>query len=87
MELRVLEKTKSKLKIEVAGEGHTLLNLLRRNSWDAKADQASYIIEHPMLSQPKIIIKAGNPKAVLSRAADMVVKQSQDFSKAFRRAR
>ncbi len=87
MELKVLEKTKNKLKIEVQGESHTLLNLLRRNSWDAKAEQASYMIEHPMLSQPRIIIKAGNPKAVLSRAADMAIKQTQNFSKAFKRAR
>ncbi len=87
MELKVLEKTKSRLKIEVKGESHTLLNLLRRNSWDAKAEQASYMIEHPMLSQPKIVIKAKNPKGVLSRASDMVIKQTQSFSKAFKRAR
>ncbi len=78
---------KSMLKIEVKGESHTLLNLLRRNSWDAKADQASYMIEHPMLSYPKIIIKASNPKGVLSKATDMVIKQTQDFSNAFKRAR
>ena len=41
----------------------------------------------PMLSQPKIIIKAGNPKGVLSRAADKIIKQTQDFSKTFKRAR
>ena len=87
MELKVLEKTKNRLKIEVGGETHTLLNLLRRNSWDAKAEQANYLIEHPMLSQPKIIIKARNPKGVLSKAADMTIKQTQDFSKAFKRAR
>jgi DNA-directed RNA polymerase subunit L len=87
MELKVLEKTKNRLKLEVRGESHTLLNLLRRNSWDAKADQASYMIEHPMLSQPKIIIKASNPKHVLSRAADMAVKQAQDFGRVFKKAR
>lgn len=87
MELNVLEKTKNRLKIEVKGEGHTLLNLLRRNSWDAKANQASYIIEHPLLSQPKIIIKADNPKLVLSKAVDMAIKQTQDFARAFRKAR
>ena len=63
MELKVLENTKSRLKIEVKGESHTLLNLLRRNSWDAKAGQASYMIEHPMLSHPKIIIKASYKKS------------------------
>jgi DNA-directed RNA polymerase subunit L len=87
MELKVLEKTKSRLKIEVRGESHTLLNLLRRNSWDAKADQASYMIEYPLVLNSKIIIKAGNPKGVLSRAADRVIKQTQEFGRAFKRAR
>jgi len=87
MELKVLEKTKSRLKLEVTGESHTLLNLLRRNSWDAKADQASYMIEHPMLSHPKIIVKANSPKLALSKAADSIVKQTQDFARTFRKAK
>ena len=86
MELRILEKKKDKLKVEVLGESHTLINLLRENAWKEKADQASYMIEHPYMAQPKIIVRAGNPKRVLVNAAQMVVDDSKGFSREFKRA-
>ena len=86
MELRVLEKGKDRMKIEVVGETHTMLNLLRENAWKEKADQASYVIEHPYLSHPKIIVKAASPKKVLLNAAQMIVDDSKDFSREFKRA-
>lgn len=86
MELRVLEKRKDKLKVEVVGESHTLVNLLRENAWKEKADQSSYMIEHPYLSQPKIIVRAKNPKGVLLNAAQMIIDDSKEFSKEFKRA-
>lgn len=86
MELRVLEKKKDKLKVEVVGESHTLLNLLRENAWKGKLEQASYMIEHPYLSQPKIIVRAKNPKKILTDSAQMIVDDSKDFSREFKRA-
>ncbi len=86
MELKVLERKKDKLKVEVMGESHTLLNLLRENAWKDKADQASYMIEHPYLSQPKIIIRAKNPKGVLVNSAQMIIDDSKTFSREFKRA-
>lgn len=86
MELRVLEKKKDKLKVEVIGESHTLLNLLRENAWKEKADQATYMIEHPELSQPKIIVRAKNPKKVLVNSAQMIIDDSKGFSREFKRA-
>ncbi len=86
MELRVLEKRKDKMKVEVMGESHTLMNLLRENSWKSKADQASYMIEHPYISHPKIIVRAKNPKSVLVNAAQMIIDDSKDFSMEFKRA-
>jgi DNA-directed RNA polymerase subunit L len=85
MEIKVLEKTDEKVKIEVADETHTLLNLLRENSWKAGASQASYMIEHPYLSSPKIIVRAKNPKNVLADAAQMVVNDAREFGKEFSR--
>jgi DNA-directed RNA polymerase subunit L len=86
MELRVLENKKDKLKVEVIGESHTLLNLLRENAWKGKADQATYMIEHPELSQPKIIIRANNPKKILVSSAQMIIDDSKGFSREFKRA-
>lgn len=86
MELRAVEKKKDKLKVEVIGETHTLLNLLRENAWKEKADQASYMIEHPYLARPKIIVKAKNPKNVLVNSAQIVIDDSKEFSREFKRA-
>ncbi len=86
MELKVLEKKKDKMKVEVIGESHTLMNLLRENAWKEKADQATYMIEHPELSQPKIIIKAKNPKKVMVDSAQMVIDDAKGFSREFKRA-
>lgn len=86
MKLRKLEKGKEKLVLEVAGETHTLLNLLRENAWKEDAKQAAYIVEHPYLSQPKIIIRAEDPKKVLSNAAQLVIDEASDFRKEWKRA-
>ena len=37
MDLNVLEKKKDKIIVEVRGESHTLLNLVREKSWKAGA--------------------------------------------------
>ena len=85
MKLTVLEKRGNKLVLEVKGETHTLLNLLRENSWKAGADQASYLIEHPYLSEPKIIVRSKNPKKTLLDAAQLTITQTKEFEKEFQR--
>jgi DNA-directed RNA polymerase subunit L len=86
MEIKVLEKSRESVKIEVVGETHTLLNLLREKSWKAGATQASYMIEHPYLSHPKITVRAKNPRKVLSDASQMVADDAREFGKEFGRA-
>lgn len=83
MEIKILEKTPESVKIEVTDETHTLLNLLREKSWKAGASQASYMIEHPYLSNPKITIRAKNPKKVLSDASQMIIDDAREFGKEF----
>ncbi|HJW96911.1 MAG TPA: DNA-directed RNA polymerase subunit L [archaeon] len=86
MEIKVLEKSNESMKIEVVGENHTLLNLLREKSWKAGATQASYMIEHPYLSNPKITVRAKNPKKVLADAIQMVAEDAREFGKEFGKA-
>ncbi len=86
MELNVVEKTKNKLKIEVKGETHTFLNLLRAKAWEAKAKQASYVIEHPYLSEPKIVVYGDDPKKILTNASQLMIDELKEFSKEFDRA-
>ena len=86
MELKKLEKSKEKLKVEVKGEDHTLMNLLREGAWKAGADQAAYMIEHPYLSQPKIIVRSKDPRKTLIDSAQMVIDEAASFQKEFKKA-
>ena len=86
MELAAIEKGKEKMRVEVRGETHTMLNLIRENSWKAGAKQASYIIQHPYISQPEIIVRSKNPSKTLKDAAQIVVDDAKAFSVAFKRA-
>ncbi len=86
MKIDVVEKTKDKIVLEVHGEDHTFLNILRENAWKTKAKQAGYIIEHPYLSEPKFIIRGRNPKKMLIDAAQLTIDQTEEFEKEFKRA-
>ena len=86
MELEVLEKKTDFLKVAVKKETHTLLNLLRENSWKANAEQATYIVEHPYMSDPYIIVKGKDPKGILTAAAQHIVEQAKEFGKEFGKA-
>lgn len=86
MEIKIVEKKPEKLSLEILGETHTLLNLIRERSWKAKAIQASYMIKHPYLSEPKIIIRSKNPKKTLVDAAQSVMDDAVEFGKEFKRA-
>lgn len=85
MNINVVSKTKNELKLEIIGEGHTFLNLLRENCWKKKCDQTFYILDHPYLSNPKLNIKASNPKAVINNAVQLVIDDAKAFSKEFAR--
>jgi len=85
MKLRLLEKGSGKIIFEVSGETHTFLNLLRENAWMVGSRQASYVIEHPYLSEPKFIVRADNPEKILSDASQRIIDQVKEFGKEFRR--
>jgi len=86
MNLKVIEKGKDKLRVEVSGECHTLMNVLREKAWSEGARQASYIIQHPYLSQPEIIIYGNNPKKTLIDSATSIESEAKRFSQEFKRA-
>ena len=85
MKLVVLEKANEKMVLEVRGETHTFLNLLRENSWKSGSKQASYMTEHPYLSEPKFILRSKNPKKILDDAAQKIIDQTKEFEREFKR--
>ncbi len=85
MKLVALEKGNEKISLEIRGETHTFLNLLRENVWKFRGKQASYMIEHPYLSEPKLTVRAKNPKKILDDAAQMIIDQTKEFEKELKR--
>ncbi|MGB1698083.1 MAG: RpoL/Rpb11 RNA polymerase subunit family protein [Thermoplasmatota archaeon] len=87
MELRVLSHEKNELEIEVLGENETLLNPIKQALLaDKDVEFAEYIIEHPILSVPKIFLRtkgSAKPETVLKRTIKSVVKEFDAFEDAF----
>ncbi len=86
MEFKILKESENKIEIEIKDETHTFLNLLKEKTWHAGANQASYMVEHPYLSHPKITVIAKNPRKVLNDAAQMIVNEAKEFYEEFKRA-
>ena len=86
MKLNVIESSDKKVNIELVGESETLANLLRKNLWDAGAEQAAYMKEHPYLSMPKVIVYGKNPKKMLDNASQKIIDQTKEFQVEFKRA-
>jgi DNA-directed RNA polymerase subunit L len=85
MELKVVESKPDTLRIKVSGETHTLLNILTEYAWEVKAKQATYIIDHPYLSSPELMVKSSDPKKTLSDAAQVIIDRSKEFRTTFDR--
>ena len=87
MELRVLNLTGNELEVEVLGENETLLNPIKQALLaDKDVEFAEYIIEHPMLSVPKIFLRtkgSTKPQTVLKRTIKQVIGDLDAFEDAF----
>ena len=76
MEIKIIEDSKKKLVIELVGQDHTLCNIIKEGlNKEKSVTIASYKIEHPLTSNPIMLIEADNPKKVL----EMVIKKTSNF--------
>lgn len=84
MEINVLEESKDKLEIEIIGEDHTLCNVLRNELWNHNVDIAAYNIEHPLISNPTIIVQgSGDLRKKLVSASDSLRKLFKELKDNF----
>lgn len=90
MEIKVLENTKKKLKFEIVGEDHTLPNLITKTLLeDPSVKHSTYTIEHPLVSNPIIIIVTDGsktPKQALLDAISKIKSRIGEFREEFKRA-
>jgi DNA-directed RNA polymerase subunit L len=93
MELRVIEKTDEELRIEIAGEGHTFMNVLKGTLLNSEDVVAATYDVNPEQSggqtEPILSIKTeegSDPLDVLEAAASDVSQKSADLRSAFEAA-
>ncbi|MDI9395773.1 MAG: DNA-directed RNA polymerase subunit L [Euryarchaeota archaeon] len=89
MELNILNKTNNELEVEIRGETHTLLNLLKSLLIeDERVEAAFYDMKYVSISEPILYIKTNgvDPILVLKDAAESVVSQCDEFIDVFSKA-
>lgn len=89
MELNILSKTENELEVELKGETHTLLNLLKeRLIKDNRVEIVFYDMKHVSISDPILYVKTDgtNPIEVLKDAAKIIISQCDEFIDVFSKA-
>ncbi len=88
MDLRLIAKDTQSIEIEVINENETLLAGLRNTLLhDEKVVFATYVLGHPLLEHPKVIVKVneGKPQTALKRAAKALANDYREFATLFER--
>ena len=89
MELKILEKSDDEMKMEIAGESHTLLNMLKIILLeDERVHTASYDMKHVTISEPILFIKTENadPIDVVKDAVAKLITECEEFATVFNKA-
>lgn len=82
MELKLINKEKDSMEIEILGENETLLEPLKQKLLeDDNVEIATFLMGHPMLESPKLIVKvkSGKPQAALKKAAKALANDFEEF--------
>ena len=90
MKIKVLKITANELKIEVEGEGHSLLNLLQKTILEDDAiEMAGYDVPHPLIDRAILYVHTKGkqkPEDVIKEATKKVLDFSKEFQKSFKKA-
>ncbi len=82
MKVKKIKSGKDLLELSIQGEGHTFVNLLRKNA-SSLGGLASYDIGHPLVGHPKLVVRADDPQGVLKKASQQIQKDAKEFKKFF----
>ena len=88
--LNVLRHEGNELEVEILGENETLLNPIKQALLlDKDVEVAEYIIEHPLLTIPKIFLRTtgtAKPAVVLKRTVKKLIDEFDAFETNFVKA-
>ena len=86
MNLKIIEKTDNEIKVEMAGESHTLLNVLKSSLLDdPRIEVATYDIKHPTISEPILFVKTNgaDPVVAVKEASERIIEVYEEFKAVF----
>ena len=86
MNLKIIEKTDDEIRIELAGESHTLLNVLKSSLLeDPNIEVATYDIKHPTISEPILFVKTNgaDPVVAVKEASERIIEVYEEFKAVF----
>lgn len=90
MKIKILSKSKSEIKIEIEGAGHTLCNLLQKNLLeDPTVDLAGYDVPHPLASNAILFVRmngTSKPETALKKATKNALKLNKEFTTSLEKA-
>ena len=89
MDLKLLERQKNQVKIQVVQPDDTILYpLVSALLLDGDVETAQYYVGHPQLDKPVLWIrtKKGSPEAVLRRAAEGLADRYREARELFEKA-
>ncbi len=89
MELKIIDKTDDEMHLEIIGENHTLLNMLKSTLLDDKrVEIATYDMKHVSISDPILFVKTVgvDPIDVVKDAANSLISQCDEFMSVFKTA-
>lgn len=90
MELKSLASSKNKIELEIQGEDHTFVNLIRKELWNDKSVKAAgYHIEHTQTKHPVLIVKTKDkaPKKAIADAVNRLKKQTKQLLTLFKKVK
>ena len=87
MDIRILSKTENELELRIAGETHSLMNLLKVELLnDEQIDVATYDIKHTTIGDPVLFVRTvsdHDPIDAVIEASQRMDTLCQDFKEAF----
>jgi len=87
MKVKILEKDKNFLRLEIEGEGHTLSNFLQTLLLEeTEVEIAGYNKPHPLTESAILYLRTkgeASPEEVLRRAAEKGRKEAEEFRSIF----
>ena len=90
MEIKVIERNKNELRIELIGEGHTFCNALQEIlTKDETIDFVGYNVAHPLITQPVLYIRTKDrrkPETALVEGSKKLINELSDLQKALKKA-